>query len=888
MSLKSTYILFLLISASVYVEAQDGTKISISYGQNHFINKAPFTIKDSIVCFFFRGHQDAKTVLVSGSFNNWVQEGIPFIKTDSGWITNIKLGSGKHWYKLIVDAKWVLDTDNVITETNGEYINNVYYKTNVVFTLPGFNKAKNVYLSATTVNSKPLLLQMISTIKGWELPIYLPQGTYSYYFIVDGKVFADPINKDRLPDETGKINSIVYVEEPADLIRAYRSYQMSLVGYNKNEIANSLTTIGNIYKNRSDYKNAFQNFQKAATIYQNLKNYDSAGSTYLKIEQASRFMGDLSSQLSNIQKATTAFEQTKNEAGLAEAARIMGYYYLNLGQWPKAAECFEKALLLFQRVGNQVQEANTLHNIGHATGFYDISKSIEYLNRSLTLSEKIGHQRGIASNLWLLGNYFRSSKKDLETAVNYYRRAFQIFETLNNKGGMAEILLSFAHIYLDESDSILQKLNIKPDEKFAKAISDEKSSLKLYTELNSVTRQQVGILFISDTYERMGMHDSSLRYYRRWVEGENKYFNTEKQKELTRIETEYKYEKREDSLQVAKTLTDEMLEKQILLARQQQQLLELNQSQLDLANKEKDLQHVEYLKTQGDLKNEQLIKKQNEREKAILKLNQQRQWIYIAGALLLLIVASLYFIYRSRIRRLNLEAQLIKEKAEQEKKETEFQQKLADVSMSALRSQMNPHFIFNCLNSIKLYTTQNDSVAASEYLTKFSKLIRLILENSRNERITLSSELAALELYIEMEAMRFKEKLSYSFSVDKNVESDYIEIPPLLLQPYVENAIWHGLMAREDGGHISINVTMQEDKSLLEINITDNGVGREAAGALSKKIAGKHRSYGMKATTERIALINQIYKTGANVLVHDLINGKGQPAGTRVTIQIPV
>ena len=272
----------------------------------------------------------------------------------------------------------------------------------------------------------------------------------------------------------------------------------------------------------------------------------------------------------------------------------------------------------------------------------------------------------------------------------------------------------------------------------------------------------------------------------------------------------------------------------------------------------------------------------------IIQLSQQRQWVYVIGGFLLLSLGSVYFIYRGRLRSMRLETQLVKEKAAQEKKETEFQHKLADISMSALRSQMNPHFIFNCLNSIKLYTTQNDTAAASAYLTKFSKLIRLVLENSRNERITLSSELAALELYIEMEAMRFKEKLSYSLVVDENVETDYIEIPPLLLQPYVENAIWHGLMPKEDGGHIDIKVAMKQEESLLEINITDNGIGREAATVLSKKIASKHRSYGMKATTERIVLINQIYKTGASVFVHDLVNEQGQAAGTEVILQIPV
>ena len=123
--------------------------------------------------------------------------------------------------------------------------------------------------------------------------------------------------------------------------------------------------------------------------------------------------------------------------------------------------------------------------------------------------------------------------------------------------------------------------------------------------------------------------------------------------------------------------------------------------------------------------------------------------------------------------------------------------------------------------------------------------------------------------------------------IEDNVETNFIEIPPLLLQPYVENAIWHGLMPKENGGHIKISVGMRKNE-ILEINITDNGIGRAAAAASNKKIAGKHRSYGMKATTERITLINQVYKTGANVVVHDLVDEKGFAAGTHVTLEIPV
>ena len=152
----------------------------------------------------------------------------------------------------------------------------------------------------------------------------------------------------------------------------------------------------------------------------------------------------------------------------------------------------------------------------------------------------------------------------------------------------------------------------------------------------------------------------------------------------------------------------------------------------------------------------------------------------------------------------------------------------------------------------------------------------------------LSSELQALRLYIEMEAMRFKEKLKYSINVENNVEADYIEIPPLLLQPYVENAIWHGLMHKEEGGKIDISVAMKTAESLLEINIIDNGIGRTKSAELKSKTATLHKSYGMKVTSERIALINQIYKAGANVTIHDVTGDDGKPNGTRVTIQIPV
>ncbi len=219
--------------------------------------------------------------------------------------------------------------------------------------------------------------------------------------------------------------------------------------------------------------------------------------------------------------------------------------------------------------------------------------------------------------------------------------------------------------------------------------------------------------------------------------------------------------------------------------------------------------------------------------------------------------------------------------------QTEFEQKIAETEMTALRAQMNPHFIFNCLNSIKLYTLENDSETASDYLTKFSQLIRLVLENSRSEKVTLEKELETLTLYIEMEAMRFKRKVQYRISVDADIDAAYIEIPPLLIQPYVENAIWHGLMHKKEGGIIHLNVSMASEH-LLRIEIKDDGVGRAAAQDYKSKSVTRQKSFGMKMTSERIGMINHVYHTNTEVNIIDEYDAMNEPCGTRVIIEIPI
>ena len=916
MQIKRLHILLLLLGIANCLQAQLNERVfnssvvgkerdSLLYGYNRFKNKLPFAVADSIVTFFLRGNKEAKKVSLSGSFCNWDPKATPMTRTDSGWIAIAKLIAGKHLYKFIIDGNWSTDEDNLLTEKDDQgNINSVYYKTNIVFTLKGISKAKKVWLAASFNNWSASELSLSKTASGWEIPLYLSDGTYGYKFKVDNEWHEDLENHNGLPDMSGGFSSLLTIGKPV-LIKNLGYYQNELAIHERYgtrlNIIDDLGNLGNSYLKMHDYANAIRCFQRVIILYEELKDHSGIADMLMNIADAYRDLSDFPHLLEYLQKANREYEKAGNLTGLAKVLQNTAYYYVELSDLPTALDFSLKAFELYERLNKQMEKATVLGDIGHTYLLLgDDSKAFLYLQNALSLNQQIGNKIGEANNLWPLGHYY-FKKSNVPAALDYFKKAQNLFEEMGDKVKVGYIYFSLADLYRDASDSALAAVDSNISQRHFRSIEYYKKGLDILKNLRPESEHIIILLVLSEAYERIKKFDSAHHYFKQYIVLRDKFFGTEKQKDIVRLESRYEFEKKEDSLKLQQELTDEKLQKQLLLARQQQQKLELNQVELALTNKEKDLQHLAYLKMQADLQNEQLVKQQKEKEnqlqtaqvktltqeKAIIKLNQQRQWIYIIGAFVLLGLGSLYFIYHSRLRGVKLKAQLIKEKADQEKKETEFQHKLADVSMAALRSQMNPHFIFNCLNSIKLYTTQNDSAAASEYLTKFSKLIRLILENSRNERITLSSELAALQLYVEMEAMRFKEKLSYSFSVEKNVESDYIEIPPLLLQPYVENAIWHGLMHREEGGHISITIALQEE-SILEINIADNGIGRKAATILRDKVAGKHRSYGMKATTERIALINQIYKTGASVVVHDLIDEKGQASGTRVCIQIPV
>jgi putative methionine-R-sulfoxide reductase with GAF domain/streptogramin lyase len=223
---------------------------------------------------------------------------------------------------------------------------------------------------------------------------------------------------------------------------------------------------------------------------------------------------------------------------------------------------------------------------------------------------------------------------------------------------------------------------------------------------------------------------------------------------------------------------------------------------------------------------------------------------------------------------------------EKEKLLSEMDRHLAETQLIALRAQMNPHFLFNCLNSINWYIIKNKPREASRYLTRFSRLIRLILDHSKATQISLEQELEALRLYIDMEAMRFENKFEYTIEVDERIDQEEVSIPPLILQPYVENAIWHGLMQNLKPG--VLRIALFPENGNLKCLIEDNGIGRKAAEGIRAQSMVNRESQGMAITEKRISMLHLQQNPDTLVEIEDLYDEAGMPAGTRVILKLPL
>ena len=244
-----------------------------------------------------------------------------------------------------------------------------------------------------------------------------------------------------------------------------------------------------------------------------------------------------------------------------------------------------------------------------------------------------------------------------------------------------------------------------------------------------------------------------------------------------------------------------------------------------------------------------------------------------AGATIELVMFALIVGYRV--------THLEKQKDRYSEELAEKTKQMSELRMTALQSRMDPHFLYNSLNSINNFVLQNDAEKASDYITKFSRLIREILKKSSNKTIPLSEELGILGLYVRLEQMRMEEGFDYIVTIDDNIDLEKIQVPPLFIQPYIENAIWHGFANKTENKRINLSVYNEEDKVRCEI--IDNGIGIKKSKSLKKSSGHHKKSFGLQTSEDRIKLLHEHQKV--YVIIEDITqNGD---TGTKVTIKFP-
>ncbi len=307
---------------------------------------------------------------------------------------------------------------------------------------------------------------------------------------------------------------------------------------------------------------------------------------------------------------------------------------------------------------------------------------------------------------------------------------------------------------------------------------------------------------------------------------------------------------------------------------------------------EKKQREIQFLVQDGE-------KKKSELRKSDGQIQEQKKFIsliILALFLTALLATILFRQYRAK-KKINTILLTQNNKIVEQKKKLEeslaytkqlqeaLKEDLDHYMQVALRKQMNPHFIFNSLNSIQSFILQNDKLSANIYLSKFAGLMRKVLENSQHHLITLTKEIEVLKLYIELEEQRFDNKFNVFWNIDAAVDLSSHKIPPLILQPYIENAIWHGLLHKEGERTLTISIIKNGEK--LICSIEDNGIGRVAALAISRN-KSNHESLGTKITQKRIDLINSLNNSGIGVQYFDLSDNNGLASGTKVELTIPV
>ncbi len=509
--------------------------------------------------------------------------------------------------------------------------------------------------------------------------------------------------------------------------------------------------------------------------------------------------------------------------------------------WAKydlAINYYQKALHIDRNLGNREYEAIRYGNIGVI--YFRLKKndlSVEYLKKALIIDKELHNDFNTAIRLNNLGRtYVQMNRFDI--AIKYYLEAININIKQQNLADLSVSYNNLGKVFLKKNNNDTSKYYLT-------------KALRIAQKIGSYAQQQIILSNLGKYYYQLGNVDQALIFYNKsLLLSENLKIIKEQASALKSLSKLYhekeNFKKESECLNLYLVLQDSIynMNSQEKIAKYQIQFsIDKKENEIELLLKGKAIQEA--------------------------KISQQRWFIIIILIIVLLIVVLIYIInrnnnLRNKEERLELEARLNK-----------YMQK-------AYRQQMNPHFVFNTLNSIQSFILINDKESSSTYLSKFAMLMRMVLQNSEKELITIASEIEAIRLYLELEKLRVDKIIELKVDIDDTL-LEY-KLPPLIFQPFIENSIWHGFMNKEGDGCIQIKISENENNTIV-CQIIDNGIGRKASEKFKKK---EHKSFGMSITQKRLELIHAKDKIEHCIIIDDLTEKNGVVIGTKVTITLPL
>lgn len=594
-------------------------------------------------------------------------------------------------------------------------------------------------------------------------------------------------------------------------------------------------------------------YLNALSIHESIGNQTGMGRMYNNVGLLYFNKADYYHAINYHKKALDIFTEKKDSLAIAVTMVNIGVDYQYLSDYMAALDYYLQSLAIYQKIGDAdiygSGLANTLNNIGIIYKNLDqLDSALSYQHKAIAVYDAIQNQRGLAATY---GNIAIVHEKlsQPEKSVEYLLKALSINKQSGNPRRIAADLSNLGSAYILLGDYKAGLDNLSQARKTYETVGDKHNLSVILSKLGDTYQSAPPSFFAHQNIGVNKRYQIAMDYLKQALSITKEIGALDQQSENLKSISEV-YEAQGEPTKALSSLKQHLLLRDSVM--NDEKRIALAKRETAYAFEMKAFQE----KTEND-KLMAIAAAEIKRHKTV------RNAVTISSIVVICSIISGLAFYKR------------KKDADSLRKEAELNEQILDAEMKAFRSQMNPHFVFNSLNSIRHYASNNNYQLADEYLVKFASLMRQVFENADQKKVPLSEDLNALNLYVQLEAFRLNNKFECNIKVDNNIDKENTLVPPLILQPFVENSIWHGIAPGEKRGVISVQIS--KNKDMLCCLIEDDGLGIKNGDNKPKR-----KTSGINVTHTRIELLNKLHNTNASVKLSPL------PIGTRVEINLPL